>query len=308
MARRRKGLPINGWLIIDKPSGMTSTAVVNAVKRRTQAAKAGHGGTLDPLATGVLPIALGEATKTLPYIVDSTKEYRFTVRWGEERTTDDREGAITRVSDFRPGAEAIRAALPRFAGDIEQVPPAFSAIKVGGERAYDLARADLPPELPARIVRIEAIELERIPDADHAIFRVRCGKGAYMRSLARDIARALGTAGHIAELRRLRVGPFSEAHAIPLDREDEIGHSAPLLEHLLPVETALDDIPALAVTESEEARLRRGQAVPVVRAADRALIGNLTEGTTICALRDGKLVALTDLDGRQIRPIRVLNQ
>jgi tRNA pseudouridine55 synthase len=263
MGRRRKGEKIDGWMVIDKPRGITSTAVVTAVRRRTGAAKVGHAGTLDPLATGVLPV--------------------------------------------RPTREAIEAMLPGFIGLIDQVPPAFSAIKVDGERAYDLARADMAPDLPPRPVLIRSIALTGIPDPDHAVFLVTCGKGAYMRSLARDFAVALGTVGHIVELRRLAVGPFTEDQAIPLDYEGDFGHSAPLLEYLLAVETALDDIPALAVTESEVARIQRGQAVPVVRTADRELIGNLNDGATICALSDGKLVALTRLDGRQIRPVRVLN-
>ena len=307
MGRRRKGLKIDGWMVIDKPRGMTSTAVVTAVRRRTGAAKVGHAGTLDPLATGVLPLAFGEATKTLPYVVDADKSYRFTAKWGEARTTDDAEGTVTATSAARPTRAEIEAMLPGFIGTIDQVPPTYSAIKVDGERAYDLARADMAPELPPRPVLIRSIELTDMPDPDHATFLVTCGKGAYMRSLARDFAAALGTVGHIVELRRLAVGPFTEGQAIPLDSADDFGHSAPLLEYLLAVETALDDIPALAVTESEVARIQRGQAVPVVRTADRELIGTLNDGDTICALRDGKLVALTRLDGRQIRPVRVLN-
>ena len=307
MGRSRKGLKIDGWMVIDKPRGMTSTAVVTAVRRQTGAAKVGHAGTLDPLATGVLPLAFGEATKTLPYVVDAAKRYRFTAKWGEARTTDDAEGAVSATSAVRPTRAAIEAMLPGFIGVVDQVPPAFSAIKVDGERAYDLARANTAPDLPPRPVLIRSIALTEMPDPDHAVFLVTCGKGAYMRSLARDFAVALGTVGHIAELRRLAVGPFTEDQAIPLDYEDDFRHSAPLLEYLLAVETALDDIPALAVTESEVARIQRGQAVPVVRTADRELIGNLNDGATICALSEGKLVALTRLDGRQIRPVRVLN-
>ena len=307
MGRRRKGDPVNGWLIVDKPTGMTSTAVVNRARRETNAAKVGHGGTLDPLATGVLPLAFGEATKLLPYVVDSTKDYRFTLAWGAETATDDREGTVTETSDRRPDEREIRAVLPDFVGEISQVPPAFSAIKVDGQRAYDLARSDAPPDLSPRTIVIHDLELEAMPDRDHAVFRVTSGKGAYMRALARDIARALGTAGHVGELRRLRVGPFTEDMAISLAQQNEIGHSAPLLAQMRPVETALDDIPALAVTESEESRLRRGQAVPVVRTQDRELIGTLVDGDIVAALHGEKLVALTYLDGRQIRPVRVLN-
>jgi tRNA pseudouridine55 synthase len=307
MARRRKGRRLDGWLIVDKPHGMTSTGVVNAVRRRTTAAKVGHAGTLDPLATGVLPLAFGEATKLLPYVVDGSKTYRFTVRWGQARTTDDAEGAVTDTSDRRPDEAEIRAVLPRFTGLIDQVPPVFSAIKVDGERAYDLARLNEPVELAPRTVLVDSVELVAVPDRNTAVFLVSCGKGAYMRAMARDIAVALGTFGHIVELRRLSVGPFTEKQAIPLDCPDDLGHSARLLNHLLPVETALDDIPALAITESEVARVRRGQSVPVVRTADRSVISNLSDGATICALNEGKLVAVTRLDGRQIRPVRVLN-
>ena len=210
MGRRRTGTPIHGWLIIDKPLGRSSAQVVAAVRRITGAAKAGHGGTLDPLATGVLPIALGEATKTVSYVMDGSKAYRFTLRFGEARTTDDREGAVTETSPARPTDAEIRAVLPRFTGLIEQVPPAFSALKVDGVRAYRLARAEEAVALAPRQVRIDRLELIARPDADTAEFLVRSGKGAYMRSLARDIARALGTVGHVAALRRTAVGPFRE--------------------------------------------------------------------------------------------------
>ena len=216
--RKPRGRPLDGWLIVDKPQGLTSTDVVNRVRRWFDAQKAGHGGTLDPLATGLLPVAFGAATKTVPYIMDGTKLYRFTLRIGEARDTDDADGQVTATSDVRPTDEQLRAALPAFTGDIMQVPPVFSAIKVAGERAYDMAREGRAPVLEARPARVDRFELVERPDADTAIFEVQSGKGVYMRSLARDLALACGTVGHVAALRRLRVGPFTEAQAIPLDK------------------------------------------------------------------------------------------
>ena len=216
MARKRAGRRIDGWLVLDKPSGMTSTAAVTTVKRLTGAAKLGHAGTLDPLATGVLPIAFGEATKTVAYAMAAPKRYRFTVRWGEARDTDDADGSVTVTSDARPAAADIRRVLPEFIGTISQVPPAYSAIKVDGRRAYELARKDLKPDLEAREIRIDRIALRAVPDRDHAEFEVACGKGAYMRGLARDIALSLGTVGHVSGLRRIAVGPFSEGDALPI--------------------------------------------------------------------------------------------
>ena len=310
MARRRKGARIDGWLVIDKPAGITSTAVVNRVKRALGAAKAGHAGTLDPLATGVLPIALGEATKTVAYAMEGTKRYRFTVRWGEQRTTDDAEGEVVARSDKRPSRAEIAAALPRFAGELEQVPPAYSAIKVEGRRAYDLARAGEAPELAARRVRVERFELLAVPDADHAVFEVLSGKGAYMRGLVRDLAAALGTYGHIAALRRLAVGRFGEGAAISLDKFEALGHSPAALEHLLPVETALADIPALALTDIEAQLLKSGRPVQVLRTADRAKIDGMADGEVVCAISGGKPVALARValsPVLQLRPVRVLH-
>lgn len=307
MGRRRSGRPIHGWLVIDKPAGVTSSTVVGIVRRRTGAAKAGHGGTLDPLATGVLPIALGEATKTVSYAVHGTKVYLFTIRWGEARSTDDSEGEVIAESAVRPAADAIAAVLERFTGDIEQVPPAFSAVKVDGQRAYALARARREVHLEARPVRIERITLLDQPDRDHARFEVVSGKGAYMRSLARDIAAALGTVGHIAALRRTAVGPFTEEAAISLDKLDDLGHSAPLAEHLLPVETALADIPALALTEAEARHLQQGKPVAVLPVASRSPLKNVNQGDVVCAMARGKPVALARIHGGEIRPVRVLN-
>ena len=307
MARKRKGLPIHGWIVLDKPTGMTSAAAVAAVKRRTGAAKAGHAGTLDPLATGVLPIALGEATKTMSYAVDGAKQYRFTVRWGVSTDTDDAEGAVTGEHPSRPSRGDIEAVLERFRGDIEQVPPAYSAIRLGGRRAYDLARDGAPPTLAPRRVFIEEFRLVEMPDADHAMFEVVCGKGTYMRALARDLALALGTLGHLVALRRTLVGSFSESVAISLDELSENMQSAPASRHLLPVETALDDIPALAVTETEAGYLRNGQAVSLLRKTDLDRIADLADGDTVLATAGGQPVALTRYAAGEIRPFRVLN-
>ena len=307
MARKRKGQPVHGWIILDKPENMTSTAAVGAVKWRLDAAKAGHGGTLDPFATGILPIALGEATKTVSYVVDGVKRYCFTIRWGVATDTEDRDGAVTAESDERPDRAAIEAILGRFIGEIEQVPPAFSAIKLGGKRAYDLARKGETPEMPPRMVMIDELRLLKMPDADHAILEATCGKGTYIRALARDIALALGTVGHLSALRRTQVGPFDEKHAISLDELGENMHVAAACEYLLPVETALDDIPALAVTEVEAGRLRNGQAVSLLRKADLERIADLESGDTVLAMANGKAVALVRYSAGEIQPVRVLN-
>jgi tRNA pseudouridine55 synthase len=307
VGRKRKGKRINCWVIIDKPSGMTSTAVVNAVKRITGAAKAGHAGTLDPLATGVLPIAMGEATKTVSYVVNGTKRYRFTLRWGISTETDDADGSTIDTSSARPDRAAIEAVLPKFTGEIEQVPPKYSAVKVDGRRAYALARADKDVTLAPRAVEIHEIGLTDMPDVDHAEIEVECGKGAYMRSLARDIALALGTVGHLSKLRRTAVGSFSEEDVISLDELSAIRQSADDSQHLLPVETALDDIPALALTENEASRLRNGQAVSLLRKVDLERIAGLREGETVLAMADERPVALTRYHAGEIRPVRVLN-
>jgi tRNA pseudouridine55 synthase len=304
---RRKGEKVDGWLILDKPAGITSTRAVTAVRRVFAAAKAGHGGTLDPLATGILPIALGEATKTVPYVMDATKVYRFTLRWGEARTTDDAEGSPTELSAVRPSTAAIEAVLPRFTGVIVQRPPAFSALKIQGERAYDLARRDEPVPLEPRQVTIERLTRLSEPDPDHAVFEVVSGKGAYMRALARDLGLALGTYAHIVQLRRLRVGPFAETRAISLDSLTPLSHSPAAFEHLLPVETALDDIPALALTGTEANRLRQGQPVPLFRKTDLDRLGDLQDGALLCATAAGRPVALARLDSGRICPVRVLN-
>lgn len=307
--RRRAGAPkIDGWLIVDKPAGITSTGVCNAIKRLAGGAKAGHGGTLDPLATGVLPIALGEATKTVPYVMDGHKSYRFTVRWGEARNTDDAEGEVTATSGVRPERAAIEAVLPRFTGVIEQVPPVFSAIKVAGVRAYDLARDDQKVELAARQVDVMSITLADIPDEDHATFAVECGKGVYMRSLARDIALALGTVGHVSALRRIAVGPFHESDAHALAKLEEIGQVTQQTQELLPVETALADIPALAVSGSEAAGLRQGRPVALFRRTDLERVGDYDDGDIARAICDGKTVALVQFEAGKAKPLRIIHQ
>lgn len=297
MARKRRGRPVNGWMVLDKPVGLTSTTAVSTVRGALRAAKAGHSGTLDPLASGLLPIALGEATKVVSMVMDSEKAYRFTVRWGEERDTDDAEGEVVRECAARPTQADIEALLPNYVGELEQVPPVYSAIKVAGERAYDLARDGRPPALEARTVWIGSLDLLGCPDGDHAEFAMTCGKGAYVRSLARDLGRALGCLGHVTVLRRTRVGPFDEDDAISLDIVQQLRHKDELDELLLPVETALADIPALAVTGAEAHRLKCGQAVRVPQ--------NL-QGT-IYATADGRPVALAVVENGEVRPVRVFN-
>jgi len=300
MARRSKGSKVDGWVVLDKPLGMGSTQAVGRVRWLFGAQKAGHGGTLDPLATGVLPIALGEATKTVPFVMDGRKEYRFTLRFGEARSTEDGEGEVTATSEARPTDQAIRAVLGNFTGSIEQMPPVFSALKVDGKRAYDLARAGEAVALKPRRVTIERLELLGRPDADHADFAVGCGKGTYIRSLGRDLALALGTVGYLSGLRRTAAGPFTEQAAISLSKLEALGHIPPLLGALAPVETALDDIPALALTEAQADRLRQGQPVLLTRDA-------LPSGPLLRAETDGRLVALVHSDGASLRPVRVFN-
>ena len=300
MARRRKGDKVDGWVVLDKPVGLGSTPAVSRVRRLFGAQKAGHGGTLDPLASGVLPIALGEATKTVPFVMDGRKEYRFTLRFGEARSTEDSEGEVTATSEARPEDAAIAAALPAFLGEIEQMPPVFSALKVDGRRAYDLARAGETVELKPRRVLIERLEFLARPDRDHADFVVGCGKGTYIRSLGRDLAQALGTVGHLSMLRRTAAGPFREAAAISLPKLEALGHIPALFGALAPVATALDVIPALAVTEAQADRLRQGQPVLLTRDAPPS-------GALVRAELGDRLVALVRSDGVALQPVRVFN-
>jgi tRNA pseudouridine55 synthase len=300
MARRKKGDKIDGWVVLDKPVGLGSTPAVSRVRRLFGAQKAGHGGTLDPLASGVLPIALGEATKTVPFVMDGRKEYRFTLRFGEARSTEDAEGDVTATSDARPTDDAIRGALGGFLGEIDQVPPAFSALKIDGQRAYDLARAGEAVEMKPRRVRIDGLALLARPDRDHADFVVTCGKGTYIRSLGRDLAVALGTVGHLSALRRTAAGPFREDAAISLPKLEALGHIPALLGALVPVVTALDDIPALALTETQADQLRHGQPVLLTRDASPS-------GALFRAELGERLVALVRSDGASIQPVRVFN-
>jgi len=307
--RRRKPAPDapNGWLVIDKPSGMTSTAVSNAIKRISLGAKCGHGGTLDPLATGVLPIALGTATKTVPYAMDGRKSYRFTVRWGIATTTDDAEGDQVKTSDLRPSREEILKVLEQFRGAIMQTPPRYSAIKVEGARAYDLARGNENFELKAREIQIYKFDLVDMLDADSAVFDVESGKGAYMRGLARDLGVALGCLGHIAALRRTRVGPFKLDQAHELEYLTSLGRIDNVCPAVLPVKTALDDIPALAVSESEATDIRNGRSVHLLRKGDLDRVAALPKGCQLRVEAHGELVAIARIEANELKPERVLN-
>ncbi|MBX3480847.1 MAG: tRNA pseudouridine(55) synthase TruB [Caulobacter sp.] len=306
MARRKKGLPVSGWVNLDKPYDFGSTQAVGRVRWLFNAQKAGHAGTLDPLATGVLPIALGEATKTVAFMTEADKTYRFTLEWGRATTTLDREGETTAVSDVRPTREAIAAALPAFIGEIVQVPPHFSAVKVDGERAYDLAREGVDFELAGRTVRIDDLRILDLPDADHVTLEMDCGKGTYVRAVARDLAAALGTCCHVSALRRTRVGPFGEETAITLEKLEDLGHKAALPEALLPVATALDDIPVLAVTAEEAFRLAQGRSIVLVPRQVEALRARLTGGSRVVSAMEGdRLVALAEMRAGSLNPVRV---
>jgi len=301
------GSGLHGWLVIDKPEGITSARAVALIRRAT-GAKTGHAGTLDPLATGILPLALGEATKTVRFASAGHKRYRFRIRWGVARETDDREGAVTAESAIRPDTAAIEAALPRFTGILQQRPPAYSAIKVAGRRAYALARAGHPPDLPARRIEIAELRLSEVPDPDHADFQAVVGEGTYIRSLGRDLAEALGTVGHVVELRRLAVGCFTETQAISLDSALALGHSLAASGHLLPIETVLDDIPALALTATEGARLRQGQRVTPQDERERERLARIDDGVIVGARVDRLLIALARIEDGHLRPVRIINR
>jgi tRNA pseudouridine55 synthase len=303
MARRRKGQAVNGWLIFDKPQGMTSTKAVARLKRLYDAAKVGHAGTLDPLATGILPIAFGEATKTVPFVMDGIKAYRFTVRFGAETDTDDAEGKVTETSSRRPTGEEVEAALPQFTGEITQVPPRYSALKVEGARAYDLARDEEDFELAPRTVTIDRLDVVDHPDPDHCVLEAECGKGTYVRAIARDLGRALQCLGHVEALRRTRVGAFREEDATTLDEVEAAAADGPdaLRALLQPVEIALHDLPALNLSSSDAARLRQGQAV-LLRGRDAPIMSG-----PVYAISKGALVALGEVAQGEFRPRRIFN-
>ena len=308
MGRRKKGEIVNGWVCLDKPFGMGSTEAVSKVRRLFDAQKAGHAGTLDPLASGILPIALGEATKTVPFMMEAQKVYRFTINWGISTDSLDREGEITGRSDVRPDVEAVRAALPAFVGEIDQVPPQFSAIKVDGQRAYDLAREGTDFELASRRVMIHEAAVSDAPDADHVELTIRTGKGVYVRSLARDLAAVLGAEGHVSALRRERVGPFSTENAVTLDFLTDLVHRDAASEGLLPVATALDDIPELAVTDQDAFSLRQGRPIVLLPRQVETLKGRLRDGSrTVSAFQGQTLVALGQLRAGRLEPDRVFN-
>lgn len=308
MGRRRKGEVVDGWVCLDKPVEMGSTEAVSKVRRLFNAQKAGHAGTLDPLASGILPIALGEATKTVPFMMEAEKVYRFTVNWGVSTDSLDREGEIVARSDVRPTAAQVEEALKAFVGEIDQIPPAFSAIKVDGQRAYDLARDGVAVELKPRRVTIHEARVTAAPDADHVEITMRTGKGVYVRSLARDLAAALGAEGHVSALRRERVGPFSTENAVSLDFLIDLVHRDAASEGLLPVATALDDIPELAVTDQDAFSLRQGRPIVLLPRQVETLKARLREGSrTVSAFQGGTLVALGQLRAGRLEPDRVFN-
>lgn len=336
MGRRNKGNPVHGWINLDKPQGLTSTQCIGRVRRILSPAKIGHAGTLDPLATGILPLALGDATKVIPYVQDSDKTYSFTVAWGAATDTDDSEGEIIKQSDKRPTLSEIEAIIPEFIGEVEQIPPKYSAIKIDGQRAYDLARAGHDVDIKSRIVDIYALELlsfhseeQRNEESDErqlypstalsnenfaqddgivnfSTFRVTCGKGTYVRAIARDMAEKLGTYGHIIALRREAVGFFELENAISLELLEKMGDSAALDEVLMPLQAPLDDIPALSVTDQEAAKLKNGQSLSFISKTDFHRLNGL--GNSVLVELDGKAVALAEIDKAYVNPVRVFNQ
>ncbi len=314
MARRgkKKGRPVSGWVVLDKPVGLGSTEAVSKIKWLFQAEKAGHAGTLDPLASGMLPIALGEATKTVPYVQDGVKVYRFTVAWGEERSTDDLEGPVTKTSDKRPAEDEVRALLPGYTGVIQQIPPQFSAIKIAGERAYDIAREGATVDIPPREVEIARLDIVS-HEADRTLFEVECGKGTYVRSLARDMGRDLGCFGHIADLRRTEVYPFTADDFVTLEELEaavppppEEGEERPagarfaaLDELLVDTLSALESLPQVPVGDDAANRIRLGNPV-VVRGRDAPV-----EADEACITARGRLVAIGAIEQGMFKPKRV---
>ncbi|MEO1015454.1 MAG: tRNA pseudouridine(55) synthase TruB [Pseudomonadota bacterium] len=306
--RRKKGRPVNGWIVLDKDYDVGSTDAVSKLKWLLQAQKAGHAGTLDPLATGVLPIAFGEATKTVPYLTDAPKTYLFTAKWGVSTTTDDAEGTACATSDARPTAAEIASVLPQFTGAIEQIPPKFSAVKVAGERAYDLAREGEEVELKARVIDIHELRLVDAPDRDHAVFEAVTGKGAYVRALVRDMAKALGTEGHVSSLRRTAVGPFTEQDGVKTADLEDMGSPEARDAALLPVDAALSCLPQASIGGPEASRLRQGQPAVLSPAAARGVrAGEAGEIPSVLAVANGAPVAICALDGLKLQPVRVFN-
>lgn len=302
MARRKKFDDVHGWVVLDKPLEVTSTQAVARLKKLAHANKCGHAGTLDPLATGMLPIAFGEATKTVSFVMDGTKIYRFTVRWGIQTSTDDREGEVIARSDVRPTRAAIEAILPEFIGEIMQVPPKFSAIKIDGERAYDLARDGEEVVLEARPIEILGLDLVDMPDVDTTVFECECGKGTYVRALARDMGKRLGTVGHVVGLRRIVVGPFEEEDMILLSELEaafEAGGSDAVRALMSPVEAGLQEVTEVAVNRDAAARLRRGQSV-ILRGRDA-----IADEDAVYATCGGELVAIGEVARGELMPRRV---
>lgn len=300
MARKRKGRDISGWLVVDKPAGPTSTAVVNKVRWALDAKKAGHAGTLDPDATGVLAVALGEATKTVPYITDALKAYEFTVTLGAATNTDDAEGEVIKTSDLRPDDATIKEALGQFIGDIEQVPPQFSAVKIDGERAYKRARDGEEMDLAARPLFVESLLLTDRPDADHVTLEMVCGKGGYVRSIARDLGEALGCYGHVRELRRVWSGPFEAAKGLTIEQIEEMARTPELDEHLLPLEEGLCDLPEVKASAEGATRLRNGNPGMVIA-------HDVEYGDECWASFEGKAVAVGRFKSGELHPSRVFN-
>jgi tRNA pseudouridine55 synthase len=299
MARRKSGRAISGWVVIDKPAGPTSTAVVNKVRWAFGAQKAGHAGTLDPAATGVLAVAFGEATKTVPFIADALKAYRFTVRLGAATNTDDAEGEVIATSDLRPATAEIEAGLPPFVGDIQQVPPKFSAVKINGERAYKLAREGDDPQIEARPLYVDSLTLVDRPDPDHVVLEMVCGKGGYVRSIARDLGKALGCHGHVEALTRLWSGPFDLEDSVALDAIEAAAGTEAIDAFLQPLEIALSDLPQVRCTPEAAARLRHGNPAPVI-ASDAQY------GDTAWASCKGRAVAIGTYLGGELHPTRVI--
>jgi len=308
--RNKKGDKVDGWVNLDKPLGMTSTQAVGKIRRIMNGQKVGHAGTLDPLASGVLPIALGEATKTIPYMQDAFKTYEYTVTWGEQRSTDDAEGEVMASSDVRPARDQIEATLPVFMGQIVQTPPKFSAIKIDGQRAYDLARKGEAVTVQPRDVYVESLELLSC-DENTATFLMTCGNGTYVRSIARDMALQMGTYGYVSALRRMAVGCFDAQDTISLEMLEELEHIPARDAALLPVQVALDDIPALEVKQAEVTALRNGRALSLISRSDFQRIEDLhLDGEApyeALAIHQGTAIAIVDIDGPQVKPVRVFN-